>query len=90
MDDFAVYCLAVNVDLLDSLRMDIRLDLSFYGFEHDLESCDLDTAAGGTCTGAEDHETQEQELGNRRPEVKVRCGKTCRCNDGCHLEEGMS
>ena len=64
MLDIAVYWFTVNVDLLDRSGVKICIDLSFDRLEHDLESCDLNTAAGGACAGADDHEGKEQEPGN--------------------------
>ena len=46
MLDISVNGLAVEPDLLDRSRMDIRTDLALKCLEHDLESRDLDTAAG--------------------------------------------
>ena len=45
MFDITVNRLAVDVNFLDGPRMNISVDLSFDSLEHDLESCNLDTAA---------------------------------------------
>ena len=82
MLDVGIYCFAVDVDLLDGPGVDVRLDFSFDRLEHDLESGDLDTAAGGACAGADDHEAEENESGYARPHVKVGGSKTCCRDDG--------
>ena len=50
--------------LIITASLKISMDLSFDRLEHDLESGDLDTSAGGTCACADDHEGEEQESCN--------------------------
>jgi len=50
----------------------------------------LHAAAGRACTGTDDHQQEQDAFGQLRPKVKIRCGISGCCHNGCNLKGGMT
>lgn len=81
---------AIHFDLFDALGMDIGNDLLDEGLEEDHDPGDFETTTGGTGTGADEHQSDQDHFRYAVPFVEVHRGKTGCCYDAADLEESLS
>lgn len=82
--------LAVHFDLLDTLWMQIGIQLFYHTFYHDDKSGYLDTTTGTACTCTNEHQNNQYRPTCLVPQVKIHTGESGCCYDRSDLERCMT
>ena len=82
--------MSVHLNLSDTVRMTEGKQFLSHGLEHDQKTGDLDSAAGAAGAGAQEHQHDEQCLGQLRPDIEVISRESGRRDNGSNLECGMA
>ena len=85
-----IYGLAVHLDLLDTLRVDIGKEFLPHRLKQYYEAGYFDTAAGTAGTGAYEHQKHQDDLAAFRPLLEIGGGKAGGGDDGSHLKSSLS
>ena len=85
-----LYRLAVHFDLLDTLWMQIGIQLFYHTFYHDDKSGYLDTTTGTACTCTNEHQNNQYRPTCLVPQVKIHTGESGCCYDRSDLERCMT
>ena len=80
----------VHFQLLDIVRMCDHIKLFLYGFKQNHDTGHLDSAARAAGARSDKHQQHQDRPGKRRPQIKIRRGKSGRCDDRSHLERRMT
>ena len=78
--------LVIHLDLLDCIRMKVKLEFFLGSFTQDQNTGNLDSTACTSGTGSDKHQKDQNRLGQSRPLVEVGARKTGRCDNGTYLE----
>ena len=88
--NFFIHCTTVITHNHNLPGVENLPDISTQNFENQQHTGHFDTTACGTGTGADDHQCQEDALGEGGPLVKVRCGVAGGGHKGADLEGGVT